>query len=30
MPVTSLKNELYILTIKDGNKSLLVQKVVKN
>ena len=30
MPLTNINNGLYILTIKDGNKSLLVQKVVKN
>jgi hypothetical protein len=30
MPLTSLNNGLYILTIKDGNTSVLVEKIVKN
>ena len=30
MPLTSLNNGLYILTIKDGNTSILVEKIVKN
>ena len=30
LPMTTLNNGLYILTIKDGNTSLLVEKIVKN